>query len=77
MPKIHWDIRRTGRDWQGEEVWSRYQLATEKIELIYGKLFCGEEERTQMLGLLLVQLGAYTAVRLGDPQVWRDAVAEI
>ena len=32
------------------------------------------EERLQMLGLLLENVGVDAAVRLGDPQVWRDAV---
>ena len=35
------------------------------------------EERLQMLGLLLENVGVDAAVRLGDPQVWRDAVAEL
>ena len=77
MTEIAWDIRRKGRDWQGEEVWTRYHLAPEKIELMNGKIFWNDEERLRMLGLLLEQLGADAAVRLGDRQVWRDAVAEL
>ena len=42
-----------------------------------GKIFWDDEQRLRMLGLLLEQLGADAAVQLGDPQVWRDAVAEI
>jgi len=30
-----------------------------------------------MLGLLLENVGVNAAVRLGDPQMWRDAVAEL
>jgi hypothetical protein len=67
MSDIQWDIRRKGREWQEEEVWSRYQLAPEKIELIHGKIFFDDEQRLRMLGLLLEQLGADAAVRLGDP----------
>jgi hypothetical protein len=30
MNDIQWDIRRKGRDWQGDEVWTRYHSAPEK-----------------------------------------------
>ena len=76
MRDIQWDIRREGRAWIGDEVMARYYLAPEKIELIRGKIFWDDEQRLRMLGLLLEQMGADAAVRLGDPQVWRDAVAE-
>jgi hypothetical protein len=45
--------------------------------LINGKMFFDDDLRLRMLSLLLEQLGADAAVRLGDPQVWRDAVAEL
>ena len=77
MSDIQWDIRREGRAWKGEEVMARYYLAPEKIELIHGRLFWDDEQRLRMLGLLLEQMGADAAVRLGDPGVWRDAVAEL
>ena len=77
MPEPQWDIRREGRDWVGDEVWSRYSLAPEKIELIEGKLFWREEDRLTMLALLLELLGADQAVRLGDPNVWREAVENL
>ncbi|MCI0333314.1 MAG: hypothetical protein L0228_08840 [Planctomycetes bacterium] len=77
MSDVQWDIRREGRAWQGDEAMSRYYLAPEKIELIRGKIFWDDEQRLRMLGLLLEQIGADAAVRLGDPQVWRDAVAEL
>jgi hypothetical protein len=77
MSDTQWDIRRKGRDWQGEEVWARYHLAPEKMELMEGKIFWNDDERLRMLGLLLEQLGADAAVRLGDPEIWREAVAEI
>jgi hypothetical protein len=38
MSDIDWDIRRKGRTWQGDEMWQRYELAPEKIELIRGKI---------------------------------------
>ena len=42
-----------------------------------GKLFWDDEQRIALLGLLLENLGADVAVRLGDPRVWREAVASL
>ncbi len=39
-----------------------------------GKLFFSDAERVILLGLLLENVGVDRAVRLGDPQAWRDAV---
>jgi hypothetical protein len=72
-----WDIRREGRDWVGDEGQARWQLTPEKIELLDGKIFGTERDRRLMLGLLLELLGADTAVRMGDPSVWRAAVAAL
>jgi hypothetical protein len=77
MAGIRWDIRRARRAWADDEVRSRWDLTPEKIELIGGKLFWTEEDRVTMLGLLLELIGADTAVRLGDPAVWREAVAHL
>jgi hypothetical protein len=49
----------------------------EKLELLDGKIFMSEEQRITMLGWLLEQLGADAAVRLGDPEVWREAVSDL
>jgi hypothetical protein len=75
MPK--WDIRNEGRSWRGDEAWDRYQLTPEKIEMIDGKILWSDEDREMLLGLLLENLGADRAVRLGDPAVWRAAVAKL
>ncbi len=40
-----------------------------------GKLFWSERDRRVLLALLLENVGADAAVRLGDPHVWRAAVA--
>jgi hypothetical protein len=72
-----WDIRREGRAWRGGEAMARFQLAPEKIEMIEGRLFWSDEDRLAMLGLLLENLGADAAVRLGDPSVWKAAVADL
>lgn len=53
----------------------RYELCPAKIELIDGHLFWTEDDRLTMLGLLLENVGADKAVRLGDSKVWREAVA--
>jgi hypothetical protein len=74
---IQWDIRRAGRGWEDDEAMDRYFLAPEKLEMTDGKLFWSDEQRLCMLGLLLENVGVDAAVRLGDPQVWRDAVAEL
>ena len=68
-----WNIQRDGRAWR-EEALSRYEMTPEKIEMIGGRLFASDDERETMLGLLLENVGADAAVRLGDPGVWRAAV---
>lgn len=73
---VAWDIRRIGRAW-GEEAHDRFQLTPEKFEMYEGKLFWSDQERLLLLGLLLENLGADAVVGLGDPQVWRDAVASL
>ena len=55
----------------------RYELTPEKIEMSEGKLLWDDEERLNLLALLLENVGADAAVRLGDPAVWRAAVAEL
>jgi hypothetical protein len=77
MTKPQWDIRNEGRSWRGDEAWDRYQLTPEKIEMIDGKLLWSDEDREMLLGLLLENLGANRAVQLGDPEVWRAAVAKL
>jgi hypothetical protein len=72
-----WDIRRAGRAWRGEEARARWELTPEKFEMYEGKLFFSEEERRNLLALLLENVGADVAVRLGDPQVWKDSVRHL
>jgi|GEM_PF-1039833 hypothetical protein len=75
--EVDWNIQREGRAWEDGEVRPRYDMAAEKIELICGKLFWTDEERLRMLGLLLENCGAEAAVHMGDPDVWRRAVAAL
>lgn len=77
MSEIEWNIRREGRAWRGAEVRARYNVAPAKIELIEGKLFWSEDERVTMLALLLENVGVDKAVRLGNPEVWREAIAQL
>ena len=77
MANIEWDIRREGWAWGAEVALPRYDSTPEKIEMIKGKLFWTEEERLLMLGLLLENVGIDKAVRIGNPQVWREAIAAL
>ncbi|HEY7234560.1 MAG TPA: hypothetical protein VH539_10450 [Gemmatimonadaceae bacterium] len=69
-----WRIHREGRAWKGEEASQRWELTPEKLEMIEGRILWDDDERVKLLGLLLENLGADRAVRLGDPAVWRAAV---
>ena len=71
-----WDIKREGRAW-GDEAMSRYEMTPEKTEMINGRLYWTDEERLTMLALLLENVGADKAVRLGSASVWRAAVAAL
>jgi len=73
---VTWDIQRDGRAW-GDEAMSRYQMTPEKTEMVGGRLYGTEEERLTMLALLLENVGADKAVRLGSASIWRGAVAAL
>jgi hypothetical protein len=75
--QVTWDIRREGRAWVGQEAMQRFELTPEKFEMCRGKLFWSDEDRVHLLGLLLENVGAAQAVRLGDPAVWRQVIAEL
>ena len=75
MKDSDWEIRRDGRAWRAGEAHERYELTPEKLEMVEGKLLWDDEERIRLLGLLLENVGADRAVRLGSPEVWRDALA--
>ena len=70
---IRWDIRREGRSWTADEFRSRVDLRPEKLEVFEGKLLWSHEERLALLGLLLENVGADEAVKLGHPSVWAAA----
>ena len=77
MHQVKWNIQRTGRVWDGDELSARLRCLPEKFEVIDGELLWSDEERLAMLGVLLEQVGVDRAVRLGNPAVWRAAVAEL
>jgi hypothetical protein len=77
MSETDWDIRRDGRAWKAEEVRQRYDLTPEKMELIEGKLFWSDEDRLNMLGLLLENVGIDKAIRLGNANLWREAISQL
>jgi hypothetical protein len=56
---------------------SRYQMTPEKTEMVGGRPYGTEEERLTMLALLLENVGADKAVRLGSARIWRGAVAAL
>lgn len=77
MKDINLDIRREGRAWNADEALNRIRAFPARAEMIDGKLFWTEEERLTALGLLLENVGIDKAVRLGDLQLWKVAIAEL
>jgi hypothetical protein len=74
---MEFDIQRQGRKWSRAEVEQKYhKLCPEKIELIEGKMFWSDEQRLNMLALLLENVGMDAAVSLGDPKLWLHAIEE-
>lgn len=72
------DIRRKGRAWIAVEAYSRWQqLTPEKLEMYHGRLLLDQADRIRLLAALLENLGADVAVRLGDPAVWKQAIADL
>ena len=71
-----WNIHREGRQWKGEESNKRIYQAPEKIEFV-GGIFTNEDERLTVLAMLLENLGIDKAARLGNPEDWKAAVAEL
>ena len=69
-----------GRAWDGPsgEAHSRHDLLNElRLEMSGGKLFFRDNERLLLVALLAENLGAAAIVSLGDPAVWREAVARL
>ncbi len=77
MSEPQWDIRNEGRDWRKDEAWQRFELIPEKFEMIHGRLLLSDEDRENLLGVLLELVGADRAVQLGRSEVWRAAIAKL
>jgi hypothetical protein len=76
MKPIEWDIRRGGRRWSHEEFDQRLYQAPEKIEFVNG-IFASEQERFNVLGMLLENLGIDKVVRFGKLEDWKSAIADL
>ena len=74
---MEWKIAVQGRSWEADEILERLALMPEKREIIDGKLFWTEEDRLAMLAMLLENVGTAAAVKLGDAEVWRRAIASL
>lgn len=76
MNERSWDISLGGRAWTKEEALARHNLIAQacRIEMIDGRLLWNDEDRVTLLALLLENVGALRAAKLGDPSVWRDAI---
>lgn len=72
-----WDIRNEGRSWEPEEALERWRRLPHKTELIEGQIFWSGGDPLDLLGVLLEKVGADRVVQLGDPEVWRRAVAKL
>ena len=70
---INWNIQRNGRAWQGDEAKQKYALTPEKIEMFNGKLFFSEEDRLNMLGLLMENVGIDKTLEICDTKVVYEA----
>ena len=74
---MEFNIQRQGRKWNRTEIEQKYRkLCPEKIELIEGRMFWTDEQRLNMLALLLENVGMDAAVSLGDPALWKQAIEE-
>ena len=72
---VQGDIRREDRVWSADEFRSRWDLTPEKLEVIRGKLLWEEDERLNLLAMLLENVGMDAAVGLGSVGLWEEAVA--
>src|SRR6266540_3189639 len=73
MEEVRWDIRREPRAWSGDEINARGALTPEHFEIIDGKLFFEDEQRLDLLAMLLENVGLDAAIRLAPVELWREA----
>lgn len=77
MTTLNWTIELEGRRWTGDEVAAKVDALPAPIEVVEGRLLWSDDERFTLLAMLLEHCGARAAVRLGDPAIWRSAVAAL
>jgi hypothetical protein len=70
---MEWDIRREGRAWRDDEVRSRLELTPEHFEVFDGWMLFTEEDRLNLLAVVLEQVGIDAALRLAPKELWREA----
>lgn len=74
---MNWNFQRKGRAWGREEAWAKYDLTPEKIEMFEGKIFWSDEQRLNMIGLLLENVGIDKMLDLfEDLSLLKDAMAD-
>jgi hypothetical protein len=74
---MEFNIQRQGRKWNRTEVEQKHRsLCPEKIELVEGRMLWTDEQRLNMLALLLEKVGMDAAVSLGDPVLWKQSIDE-
>ena len=73
---VPWDIRRESRAWDKPEIEIKYFRCLQEIkEMTEGKLYWCDATRMVMLGLRLENLRIDKAIRLGDLELWEQALA--
>ena len=77
LDNIDLNIQRKGRAWSGPEAAERIRVFPARAEMIDGKLFWTEGDRLIALALLLENVGIEEAIRLGDPELWKQAINEL
>lgn len=70
------DIRTVGRHWTADEMQQHHDELPARLEMMNGMLCLDDEQRLTLLGALLEHVGTERAVRLGDLNVWKAAVAQ-
>lgn len=71
--KDTYDIRRDGHAITGG---IERLLTVPTVEMTDGKLFNTDKDRLHVLALLLESVGVDAAIRLGPPELWKQAVAD-
>lgn len=71
---MQWDIRREGRAWTADEFPDRWALTPEKYEMWDGKMLWSDEDRLNLVALLLENVGIDAAMRLAPKELWRESL---